>query len=251
MNNGWKAWLERGQKDLCIAKMFEKTDCEHAAYMTQQALEKHIKAVWIAGNMGQPEDLGHDIVKRLVREIKENSEEFEFSSNTLSKKDAEELMESVEKIIDRMRERPATKAEYWKHSLNIASDKVPESLEKDGNKASEFLEKNQKRGVSILVMCRKVEAKASGYGKMHGLVERAKIKTAVLLSISACTELIINTFPHNTYGRYPTLVEPEKEISTALYARQSDYVGKMLNEAEEVCTCLSVVAENLAKARKK
>ena len=250
MNDGWRAWLERGQKDLRIARMFEETDYEHAAYMAQQALEKHVKSVWVAGGMGQPKNLKHDIVRYLVSEIEESSEGFEFRSDTLSDKDVKEIRKHLKKVTGNMRKRSATEAEYWKHSLNIKSSQAPESLQEDADKAAKLLGKILNRRGCILGIRRRAASKAAGYGQKHGL-EQVEIRAEALIEIIKHMELIVKASPHNTYGRYPTLVEPEKEISTALYARQSEYVGKMLNEVEEACTCLSGVAENLAKARRK
>ena len=249
--NDWKAWLERGKKDMDRAtEAFAKQDYEHAAYMTQQALEKHVKSVWIASGMGQPKDLGHDIVGHLVLEIKKSSKEFDFHSDTLSDKDVKEIRKHLEKIIDKMQKRPATEAEYWKHSLNIESPCVPENLQKDAIKAAKLLRKILNRRGCIMGIRRRAGSKASNYREKHGL-ERIEMRAEALMAIIKHIELILKTSPHNTYGRYPTLVEPEKEISTALYARQSEDVCRMRDEVEKACGKLAVTAAGLAKARKK
>ena len=41
----WQDWVERGRKDLALAQNQIDVDGEHAAYMAQQALEKHVKAL--------------------------------------------------------------------------------------------------------------------------------------------------------------------------------------------------------------
>lgn len=86
MAEEWKRWMERGAKDMCIAReAFRREDYEHAAYMTQQALEKYVKSIWIVGDMGQPKDLKHDIVGHLVSEIDEGLEKCEFGPSSMPK----------------------------------------------------------------------------------------------------------------------------------------------------------------------
>lgn len=247
MRNQWKAWLERGQKDLQIAKdMFEKKDYEHAAYMTQQALEKHAKAVWITGG-GEPDDLKHDIVIHLVDEINEHIDKGELNSELLSTK-REEIMGHVQEVMCKMRDRPATRIAFWSQSLSLENTNVPKGLQDEGDYAYKFMQDLRDRIGDTQIICRKAEAKATSYGTKPGSTEPSKLKTTAIIALIPCIELIVRTFPHNTYGRYPTYIESEKEISTTLYARQFCKLDKMVRETEKLCTFLSFIAGNLAKA---
>ena len=249
--NDWKAWLERGKKDMDRAtEAFAKQDYEHAAYMTQQALEKHIKSVWIAGDMGQPKDLGHDIAGHIVKEIKEGFEKCEFESSSLSRDGMEKTMDEVDEIIKDMQSHYSTKVAIWKDSLGIEVTKVSKRFDEHAENAKERLKDFNGRN-EIHIVRKKAESKASSYAESHISVQSVQIRTTAVMAIVSAMELIIRTFPHVTYGRYPIYVEDEKMDSAAIYAKQAPHLEKLSRRTDKECAYLSGVAENLAKARKK
>ena len=86
VTDDWQEWLEYGKKDIKDAReRFAENDYGQAAYMTQQALEKHVKSVWITCDMAQPKDLGHDIVGHIVGEIRKSLKEWEFDPKDYQK----------------------------------------------------------------------------------------------------------------------------------------------------------------------
>lgn len=249
--NQWKAWLERGQKDLQIAKeMLEKPDYEHAAYMTQQALEKHVKSVWIIGG-GEPKELSHDVVGYLVEEIQRDIKEDRFDSSVVPKEVAEKIAADLSKIRDDMRKQYSTKVAIWKHSIGIETTEVSGRLQGHVDAAEEFFKKYKGYESQIFIIRKAAKSRAASYAEKPSYLKQGQIRTVALQAIMAVMKLIVETLPHETYGRYPIHIESEKKNSIAVYAEQSSNLKKLVCKTDEECTYLSCVAENLAKARKK
>ena len=67
----WQDWLERGRKDLALAQNQIDVDGEHAAYMAQQALEKHVKALLLRFDVcANPKSFSHLPLPKIMREVK-------------------------------------------------------------------------------------------------------------------------------------------------------------------------------------
>ena len=249
--NDWKAWQARSKKDMDRAvDAFAKKDYEHAAYMTQQALEKHVKSVWIIGG-GEPKELNHGIVERIVEEIQKNIKEGKFYSSILPKKAAEKLALDLCEVMGDMQEHYTTQVATWKHSIGIETTGASGRFGRHVKAAQKFLNGNGGLENQIHKIQKIAQSKVNSYAqKPASSVTQAQIKTDALLAIAYVTEVIIKTLPHETYGRYPTYIEPENEISTSIYVKQFRKLDKLMKETKQACAYLSCVAENLARARK-
>lgn len=252
MKDDWQAWLERGKKDTDrVTDALEKQDYEHAAYMAQQALEKHVKSVWIVSDMGNPKDLKHDIMGHIVDAMRDGFKTCEFDSSSLSKADMTKTADLVASIMKDMREHYSTKVAFWRHSLGIDVTEVSERFAGHAEEADKFLANFKSGGDELRIVSRKAASKASSYAKSHIAVEQAKIRTVAVLAIFSTVELIIKTFPHSTYGRYPNYIDKDGAESTEIYARRADDLKKLLDETKEACRRLSEVASDLGRAKHK
>ena len=244
----WKRWRERGRKDLAIAEeMFTKQDYEHAAYMTQQALEKHVKAVWMVGGMGQPKDLSHDIVGHFVDKIQKDLKECEFSSNTMSKDEVEKMMQDVGRIVEDMQCHRSTRDALWKHSLGIEVTNVSKRFMKSVKVADEFLKEFKTYEHKIQIVRKQTKSKAKSYAEKPAFVKQAQIKTTTVMSIVCNMELIIKTIPHYIYGRYPSRVKwgnGERNASD-LYVECKSGLRTLMDDVGKTCVYLHDVAKDL------
>ena len=252
MRIGWEKWLKYGQDDLAAAKyMFENQKYRHAAYLTQQALEKHVKSLWVAGGMENPELLGHDIVGYWVSQITKNLGEVEFGNKGLSKTEFKRVMKNLKKITKDMKCNNGLKDDIWMYSLGIYRSKSSQCLRNHVSEAERFFEKFSGVGDMDVIATR---AKNRSHSYANGNIgDKAKIPSTAALATIPITKWILVTYPHSTYDRYPMFVkcdDGEKNVAD-LYVEYKTGLEILMNDVSDACTYLSIVAENLNTACRK
>ena len=249
MVGSWAEWLERGEKDLTVAKdEFEKQNYGHTGYCLQQAIEKHVKSLWVAGGIEDPKKLGHDIVGYFVRQIIDNLQEWEFGKEGLSKKEFRESMQTSKDIIDDIRSDDGLKGEFWMHSIGIKIDEPSECLKGYETNIKERFQKTSNTNGIVLIVA-KAKKRAHSFAR-DGASDPAKIQSTAALATIRVTGLILLTYPHETYGRYPSSVKhkgEEKSVSD-LYAEYSGGLKTLMDDTVTACSDLSCVARDLGAA---
>lgn len=249
MVGSWSEWLEYGEEDLTVAKdMFEKKNYKHAAYCMQQALEKHVKSLWVAGGIKDPKKLRHDIVGHFVCQITKNLGKWEFGKKGLSKKELCKSMETAESIIKAVGRDDGLKGEFWMRSLGIDIGDPSDCLEYYESKIKDFFNKTNNTN-GIILIAAKARKRAHSYAKDR-VSNPAKIPSAAAFATIGVTDLILLTYPHETYGRYPSFVKhkgEEKRVSD-LYAEYSGGLETLIAKTDKACSYLSCVARDLDAA---
>ena len=253
MADDWHEWLEYGKKDIKDAKeRFAENDYGQAAYMTQQALEKHVKSIWITCGMAQPKELGHDIVGHIVGKIRKSLKEWKFGAKGLSKDEIEKMMETAEGIVKEMKRDGEMKSAFWKHSLGIETASVPECFKKYMPEVEKVVGKNGDAKRIMRVVAKRAKTRTAGRARGRALKD-AKMRAKVFASTIDAVELLMKVFPHSTYGHYPYSVECDDgtKRSSDLYVEYKENLKSLIDEVEKACGKLAVTAAGLAKARKK
>lgn len=251
MVGSWSEWLEYGEEDLTVAKdMFEKKNYKHAAYCMQQALEKHVKSLWVAGGIKDPKKLGHDIVGNFVCRITKNLGKWEFDKKRLSQKEFCENMKITESIIKDIRRHDEIKGDFWMYSLGIRT-KLSKRLQDYESKIEACSKKTNNTNVIVLITT-KAKSRAYSYAK-DGVSNPAKIPSVAAFATIGVTDLILLTYPHETYGRYPSFVqyEGQKQRVSSLYAEYSGGLETLIAKTDKACSYLSCVARDLDAALNK
>ena len=252
MVGSWAEWLDYGKQDLEATKdAFEKKNYGHAAYCMQQALEKHIKSLWVAGGIEDPKKLGHDIVKYFVCKIIDNLKEWEFGKEGLSKKEFHESVQTADSIIKDIGRDDRLKGEFWMHSLGIDIGKPSECLKGYKAKINDCFQKTSNTNGIVLVAA-KAKKQAHSYARDR-VSDPAKIQSTAALATIRVTDLILLTYPHETYGRYPSFVQynGEKTSVTDLYAEYSGGLKTLIADVDQACSDLSSVTRDLDAALNK
>lgn len=144
-----------------------------------------------------------------------------------------------------------TKVAFWRHSLGIKVTEVSGRLEGHVKAAEKFFKDFEGGGNNMCIIRKKAKSKAASYAKGRASVQQVQIRTTVVMTIVSTIELIVNTFPHSIYGRYPIYMESEGMESSAIYAKQAGHLKKMMDKVDEACTDLSGVVQDLSTARDK
>ncbi len=131
MDSNWNDLLERGKKDLRISiSLFnDESDYELAAYLAQQALEKHVKSYLLKlGVIKNPEDLKHIQITGILSLLRNNQKKW-FQQNKRNNPTMfilfEKMFTSSNHLmahLEEVRKDPEKRLIYWKKSLNIKLD---------------------------------------------------------------------------------------------------------------------------------
>jgi len=251
----WEEWLLRGQKDLRVAKMmFEEKDYEHAAYMTQQALEKHVKAAWVMANMAQPKKLKHDIVGYILNKSIENFEEWEFVPSGLSKHELKENLEMSKYIINEMKKDGEVRSMFWKVSLGIEVNKLPACLDEYESKIKKVVgdgKAGNKTNKVLRLVVKNAKKEASRYAKKR-ISGQKKMRANVGIATALVAGLLVATFPHNAYGRYPYVICNGKEKKSAeIYVKRCKNLKNLIDCVEEACKKIAGMTKNVGRATRR
>lgn len=243
MKNGWKAWLERGRKDLQAAESaFGEQDYMHAAHMTQQGLEKHFKAVLAADGEKNIKSWGHDILTKFVKDIKSKIANEYVDHSMLPKKEAEVMACELDSIVQCLKNDDA-KIAVWKHSLGMKKIGDPDCFKQ--RKVTITKLSSNTAMVKIDIIRTKTKSQARSYAKSRKPVEPIKIYKVSTMTLLAVADVLIETFPHFDYGRFPDCVG---RVSTdSIYARHVDGLNDLKVRVGRACTFLADVAESLDK----
>ena len=220
--------------------------------MAQQALEKHVKSIWIIGNMAQPKDLGHDIVGHIVGKIRKSLKEWEFDPKGLTKDEIEKIIEDTDEIVKEMKRDGEMKSVFWKYSLGIGTPGVPECFKKYMPEVEKIVGKNGDVKKIMRVAAKRAKTRTARRARGRALKD-AVMRAKVIASTIAVMELLMKAFPHSTYGRYPYSVECDggRKRSTDLYVEYKENLKSLIDDIEKACGKLAGAAAGLAKARGK
>ena len=247
MKNQWKAWLERGQKDLQAAECaFEKLDYMHAAHMTQQGLEKHLKAVLAADGVEDLKSWGHDFLTKFVRDVKSNVTNGYFDHKMLPQNEANVMACELESIVQCLK-CDDTNIAIWKYSLGMKKVGNPDCLKK--RKITITKLSSDATMAKIDILRTKTKSQARSHAQSKKPVQPIKIQKASTMALLSVADVLIETLPHFEYGRFPNRVD---RVSTAsIYTKHADGLNDLRARVGRACTFLAEIAESLDKIHDK
>ena len=247
MNDVWKAWLERGKKDMNRAtEAFAKRDYEHAAYMTQQALEKHVKSVLAADGVEELKSWRHDILTKFVKDVKSNIRNSYFDHSILSKNEANTMACEMDAIIKCLKCDDSNIA-VWKHSLGVKKINEPPCFKE--RKITVIKLGSDVAVAKIQILRKKTKSQAHSHASSKKRVQQIKIRSVSTMAFLATANVLIETFPHLTYGRYPDIVGGVS--TTGIYTRHAEGLRELMVRTDDACAFLAEIAESVSKMRGK
>jgi len=194
-----------------------------AAYHMQQGLEKQVKAVILKTGLGKYlklKDLGHfpllaliknmaKLVRRILRQHSDNSVKGMYS-----------LLETFEKCgkAFTMLKQNENEKIVWKDSLNIEVTK------------EEKLKLHKILLVNIPKTINSININKSQNYDMSDTIANIVVFTDI---IGSSTRLLLYTFPHESIGRYPVMINDIRSVW--LYEQHSKDLGQLLKQVKDVC----------------
>lgn len=293
----WDLFLKRGKRDLDISERIFKNhdDFEMAAYMAQQALEKHVKSYLMKSDfIEDPKKVGHFQIPTLISLIGERINIIKRNSNPsnpfyLVIEHYSIMLDHLRKLIESIKNDDEKLIHWWKYSLKIIEkiddkdyekfvdlnqrtvkrlknsfgifennqlninlqnlQKVSKELtgkisqytenmnktldmanKKDENLKNESL-KYAKDGLNTLNLI--FELKKQGKLKNNSSISELE-KSIIISNILVHIELILSTYPHESIGRYPKMIDKEHS-STDLYTKRKDDLWELIQQVKTIC----------------
>ncbi len=122
MEEHWADFLKRGKKDLEIAQYYLEHDPEFASYMTQQALEKHTKSMFLRFHVfKKPKKIGHFPMHKVMEKLGEivDSVTKDLDNKSMGSFDCSEMIKKHSEILYEITRKPSVRLDWWKKSLCI------------------------------------------------------------------------------------------------------------------------------------
>lgn len=237
----WWCLLDRGKADL---KACRTVDAQLSAYLAQQAIEKHAKALILkCGISIKPYQMGHFVVRRVIGELVNDQYDLlckSFKDRGLPVQQIKPLWAAIDDKLKMVETQPTLKEIFFKDSLGISHDEkeqkimdecgmnldMPEDLD-----ISNILDKARH---AISAKIRQVRKHRTSFADLD------VIKAVARMSILIVSPSIVNLFPHETYGRYP--IAMGDKWAAQVYESRREELEKLIADAEKDCKFLEKVA---------
>ena len=235
----WSGFLDRGRADLEACK---RTDAQLSAYLAQQAVEKHAKALILKCGIGsKPGQLGHFVLRGMIDELVRRREKLECKIAKDLGWSILQLKTSWEFLGGKLQELengPNLKEMVFKESLQIDhNDAEREAVNEYG---SGFDAPSNRKIFGMLDTLR--DAVSSQLQASKGgasFADPGEAKCVALTAIMAASVSIVSLFPHETYGRYPIAVGDKR--AAQVYEGRRKELGELIARAEKDCEFLENV----------
>ena len=220
----WREFQEQAKRDLeASSLLYLKGDYGNAAYHMQQGFEKQVKAVVLKTGLSKYlrlKDLGHfqlpfiiknmaSLVHRILRQHPDSATG-EFYSLLKIFKEYGEAFAMIKK--------DENKRIVWKDSLNV------ELTEEEKCKLSEILPApNIPKKIDV------ISANKSQNRGMSDIVADIVVFTDIIRS----SMLLLHTFPHESIGRYPVMINGVSSVW--LYGQRSKDLEQLLKRTRSAC----------------
>ena len=235
----WSGFLERGKADLEACK---RADAQLSAYLAQQAVEKHAKALILKCGIGsKPGRVGHFVLRGMIDELVKRQEKLECEIARDMRLSIQQLKTNWEDLSSKLQE--------LENGSKLKEMVFKESLQIDHNDAEQKAV-NEYRGGFVIPANLGVssmldtfrDAVASQIDASKGrasLADPGEARCVALAAIMAASVSIVSLFPHETYGRYPIAVGDER--AAQVYRSRRKELADLIAQAEKDCELLEKV----------
>lgn len=236
----WRCFLDRGKADLKACKM---VDAQLSAYLAQQAIEKHAKALILKCGINiKPYQMGHFVVRSVVGELVND----QYDSLCKSLKDKGLSVQQINMIWgvidDRLRmveTQLPLKEIFFKDSLGISHDEKEQKImdecgmNLDVPDDLDIFDILNKVRHAVTTKIRQVRKHRTSFANLD------EMKAVARASIMVVSPSIIKLFPHETYGRYPIAVGDR--WAAQVYESHREELKELIADAEKDCKFLEKV----------
>jgi HEPN domain-containing protein len=230
----WKDFRKQSQSDIAASKLLYKAeDYGNAAYHLQQAVEKHIKCILLAGGLMPKRthlplsEFLEEFIKGIAdfKNIAERHNVQVFDSDT--RESTTQFLDQSRIIVEALaQDKPSFRNALWKNSLGIPLiDRQEEAVFQQ----CPIFRRHAKLKITIIRGWLN-DADISNFDN-DPVIKRLKYyKTPVELGPTLAA-----TFPHEDVGRYPTDIRTKKGLknSVDLYEEHKKELGKLIELVEK------------------
>ena len=232
------SFLARGKADLKACKM---VDAQLSAYLAQQAIEKHAKALILkCGISNKPIQLGHFVLRSMIAELANRQERLrcKTAKGELPIEQLKPVWDFIDGQLKKAEKEPVLRI-VFKDSLGM--DYSDEERKIRDEYGVGFNVSSNPDIFRLLKICRdivlseilKVRKRPTSF------VDSDKAQCFAILAIMIASPSIVNLFPHETYGRYPNAVGDKR--AAQVYESHPEGLKELIAGAAEDCRFLEKV----------
>ena len=235
----WSGFLDRGKADLEACKM---ADAQLSAYLAQQAVEKHAKALILKCGIGsKPGRLGHFVLKGMIDEL--------VNQESTARKIATEKGWSIQHLkttweflggkLKELESGPKWKEMMFKESLQIEHNDAEQEAVGEYGVGLDIPPTQDFVGMLDTfrdAVSSQIDASKGG----ASLADPDEAKRFAVAALMATSLSIVCLFPHETYGRYPIAVGDGR--AAQVYRSRRKELADLIALAEKDCEFLEKVA---------
>ena len=237
----WLGFLDRGKADLEACKI---VDAQLSAYLAQQAIEKHAKALILKCGINiKPDRMGHFVVRGVIDELVNNQDELLckiVKGKELSVQQLKAFWKAISNKLRILETEPTLKEIVFKDSLGISYDEEEEQkiIDKYGMNLDvpddlDMLNILNKARHAISSKSRQVRKRRASFA------DSDEIKYVAIVSVTIVSLNIVALFPHETYGRYPIAVGDK--WAAQVYESRREKLEELITGARKDCGFLEKV----------
>ena len=235
----WSGFLDRGKADLEACKM---ADAQLSAYLAQQAVEKHAKALILKCGIGSgPGRLGHFVLRGMIDELVKRQEKLECEIAKDLGWSVQQLKTSWESIGGKLQElenKSTLKEIAFKESLQIEHNYAEQEIVNEYGAG--FGVPPNMGVVGMLDTLRDaVSSRIRQISKGGSFADPGEARCVALAAIMAASVSIVSLFSHETYGRY--LIAVGGMRAAQVYKSRRKELGELVAQAEKDCEFLEKV----------
>lgn len=221
----------------------KKVDAQLSAYLAQQAVEKHSKALILKCGVGcRPGRLGHFVLRGMIDELVKRQEKLECEI-------AEDMGWSIQHLklnweflggkLQELENKLKLKEMAFKESLQIEHNDAEQEIVNEYG-AGFDVPPNQEAVGMLHTLRDAVSSRIRQVSKGGPFADPGEAKCVALAAIMAASVSIVSLFPHETYGRYPIVVGGMR--AAQVYHNRRKELGELIAQAEKDCEFLEKVA---------
>lgn len=236
----WWGFLDRGKVDLETCK---KVDAQLSAYLAQQAVEKHAKALILKCGINiTPDKLGHFVLRTMIGELINQQERLRCGiakGKELPIQQVKENWKHGNSVLRRLEKEDALKEIVFKDSLGMSHNDKDRKI-MDEFKASLNVCVNPDIFYTLNMIRIAVSSKIRRMRRRHtSFADSGEAKCVAIQAIMVVSPRIAYMFPHETYGRYPIAVGDRR--AAQIYESQGKELEKLVSDARKDCRFLEKV----------
>lgn len=236
----WSGFLDRGKADLKACRI---VDAQLSAYLAQQAIEKHAKALILKCGINiRPDRMGHFMVRSMIDELVNNQDKLLckiVKDKELSVQQLKMVWSAIGNKLKMLETKPALKEIVFKESLGISLDEKEQKIMDECGMNLDIPD-----DLDILNIFNKIRHAISSKSRQvlkhrTAFANSDEIKRLAIVSFTIAALNIVTLFPHETYGRYPIAVGNKR--AAQVYESHLEKLKELIDDAEKDCKLLEKV----------